>query len=245
MGHSAYQGLVGELHLGNALVQRLGRLAEGLFEMDGVAQRLAIGLELGPFSGLGRELLQVRQGLRQLLQTLLAFGLAAAPGFQGGLGLAHGGGLGLQTGLDPEHLIDERQVPLLTQQGLVIVLAGEAHPEATGIPQIRQGAAGPVDPGPAAGPHFAAQHHGLLVWQAALRQEGPPDFEAAFHDGFHRGPLRTVAHQLRVAPGAHQQGQRVHQQGLARAGLAREHREARPPIQGQIFHQGQILDSQG
>ena len=137
-------------------------------------------------------------------------------------------------------------MPVLAQQRLMVVLAGEAHPESAGLPQIRQGAAGPVDPGPAAArSHLAAQHHGLFLRQAPLGQEGPPGLEAALHHGLHRGPLRPVTHQFAVAPGAHQQRERVHQQGLARAGLAREHREARPPLQGQILHQGQILDSQG
>ena len=93
VGHGAHQGLVGQLHLGNAVVQGLRGLPEGLFEMDGVAQGLAVGLELGPLAGLRRQLLQIRQGLRQLLQSLLALGLAAASRLEGRLRLAHGGGL--------------------------------------------------------------------------------------------------------------------------------------------------------
>ena len=136
-------------------------------------------------------------------------------------------------------------MPVLAQERLVVVLAGEAHPEAARLPQVRQGATGTVDPGPAAaGPDLPAQDHGLLVRQPPLEQKGPPGLEPALDHGLDRGPLGAVAHQLRIPTGAHQQRERIHQQGLARPGLAREHREARPPVQGQILHQGQVLNSQ-
>ena len=237
---------MGVLHQAQGVAQGLGALAEGGLEMDGVAQGLALAAQLHPLPGPGGQLLEVGDLLGQPLQALGALAFALLPGRKAGLGLPHVPRLGGQVGANAQHFVQEAQVALLGQEGLVVVLAGEAHPDASGLAQIREAAGAAVDPGAAAavGGHFPAQHHGLFLGEAAVREKGPPGLEGAVHHGLGHGPGRALAHHVAVAPGPHQQGQGVHQEGLAGPGLAGEDGEAGLEVQGEVFHQGQILDAE-
>ena len=106
----------------------------------------------------------------------------------------------------------------------------------------------PFEPGPApaAGRDLPAQHHRLLLGQAALGQEGPARPRSCPRPPTPPPPgLRPLAHQVAVPPGPHQEGQGIHQQRLAGPGLAGEDGEAGPEVHRQVLDQGQVLDAQG
>ena len=240
-------GPVAVLHVAPGLVQLPGALPEGLLQLHGMAQGLALRAQLEPFPGPRVQLLQIGDLLGQPLQAFAALGLAALAGGEPGLRLPHRGAQVLQFGADAEHFVQQAQVALLGHQGLVVVLAGQAHPDPAGLAQIGQAAGAAVEPGPAAaaGGDLPAQHHRLFFGQPALAQEGLPRLESALGHRLHHRPVGSLAHQVAVAPGPHQEGQGVHQEGLARAGLAGEDREARAQLDGEILDQGEVLDAQG
>jgi len=229
------------------LVQLLGALAEGRLQLDGMAQGLAFRAQLAPFPGPRGELLQIADLLLQPSQALAALGFAPLAGGQPGLGFPDLTGLGLQVDPDAEHFVQQAQVPLLGHQGLVIVLAGETHPDASRLPQVGQAAGPAVEPGPApaVGGDFPAQHHRLFFGQPTLAQEGLPGLEIPFGHRLHQRPAGALADQIAVAPGPDQEGEGVHQQGFARSGLPGENGEAGPQVDGEILDQGEVLDAQG
>jgi len=210
-----------------------------------VAQGFTLGPELGPGTGFGVQLVQIRHVLRQGLKPGFPGLLAAPAGLQGAFGAAQRLGFRSQVGLQSQHFIQQAQVPFLGHEALVIVLAGESHPESSRFPQVPQGAGGPVDPGPAAprSADLAAEDHGLLPGEPPGLQEQGPGLETAFDHAFNHGPVRSGSDQFAVPASPHQQGQGIHQQGFAGPRFPGEHGEPSLQGEGQVLHQGQVLDA--
>jgi hypothetical protein len=88
----------------------------------------------------------------------------------------------------------------------------------------------------------ADQHLVPLRLQTGLLQHLAPAVPLRLEDTGDRQHLGPGAHHLRAGPHPGQQRQRIHHDGLARPGLAREHVEALSELDGGFGQDGQVAD---
>jgi hypothetical protein len=138
-------------------------------------------------------------------------------------------------------------LPLGRKQGLVVVLAVHVHQVVADLAQDPHRTRPPVQPdgGPALGAQLAVDHQFPVAEVHPVGKATRSQFRGV-HRG-HQGDDRlgtTVADQVAFGPATQRQVHRVHQQGLARAGLARERGEARVQAQAGVLDHCQVLDRQ-
>ena len=216
----------------------LGVVQQGL----GVGQACVPGVELVPFIVARRQLVHLGDLPLQAFALLLQRVLCGAGMEQGLLRLApglpqSGQGLRLHAGIGVEqaaHGVRPRQaLPGMLAVYVQQMLAQGAHLRGRG----RQA----VDPGAA----LALQVYGAAQQQLVVREAGliEPVGQCCGADvelGADVGALCPFADHAAVGACAQQQLQCVNQDGLARAGLAGEHGEARLQIQIQRLHDDEV-----
>jgi hypothetical protein len=96
----------------------------------------------------------------------------------------------------------------------------------------------------AGGEDFAAQNHFIAAGVEAVFFEDGLGAGGGLEDAGDDGLVRAVAHQIGRGFAAHQQGQRVHQNGFARAGFAREQVQGGTEGSDGVIDDGVVLSAQ-
>ena len=136
-----------------------------------------------------------------------------------------------RTGIGAGLHIQQRTHSGGARQALPGVLAVDVDQMFCGFAQLRHGGRAAVDPGSALalGIHTAAQQQRVVDIKSGFIQPGP-DCGRRVELGADFGPRCAFAYQRCVSAMAQSQLQRVDEDGLARAGLAGQHREARAQV---------------
>jgi len=181
-----------------------------------------------------------RLRLRPIVMTSLAF---IPHRVEGLLGLAPGApGLVHRARIHARLLVEQRAHGCRAREALPGVLAMDLHQVFGRLAQLRHGGTAAVDPGSAAA---------LLIHSAPQQEQAFGCFEAglvqpvgqrcgAVELRAHLRTGRTFAHAQRIGPGPEHELQRVHEDRLACARLAREHREAAPEVEFEPVHEHEI-----
>ena len=203
-----------------------------------------LGVQLAPLVLARVQAVQLAHLPLQAL-ALLVQGVALAPcllqRLQGLAPVAPGRGQGCK--IQPGLSIQQRAHGGRPRQALPGVLAVDLHQVLASLAQLAHGGAAAVDPGPALA---------LGVDGAPQQQGAAGGVEAGFLHPARQGvgqvelggdfrARRAFAHQARIAAAAQGQLQGVDEDGLAGAGFARQHREARADVQVQRLDDDEIL----
>lgn len=131
-------------------------------------------------------------------------------------------------------------------QALVRVLAVDVDQAVAQLAQLRDGGGRAVDIRAAAslGVDHAAQGEFFVSVEFALGQPGTQR-RGGIEDGGDVGARGALAQHAGVAALAQRQGQGVDEDGLARAGLAGKHGEARAEMDLGLFDDDEVADMQG
>ena len=143
-------------------------------------------------------------------------------------------------------VVQDLALGIAAQERLMGVLAVDLHEELADVAQALHGDRPPVDEGPRAavaadGP---AQHAGPLgVGELELGEARLDRGQAGgLEDGGDLGALAAGAHDARARPVPQDETERVEQNRLAGAGLAREHGHPRADLEGHPLDDGQVAD---
>ena len=187
-----------------------------------------------------------------VLQPGHALAHVAGPGDVGQVAVNGGPALGQLAHAGQQRLVaaegvQQGQLLAAVEQGLVFVLAVDLHQPAAQFGQLAQGGGAAVDPGAraAVGADDAAQLAAVLVVEFVLAQPGQGQGRVVQAElGGQFGPLGAVAHDAGVGAGAGQPHQGVHQQRLACAGFAGNHRHAGAEREFGGADDGKILEGE-
>ena len=233
-----------------ALGERFHRRARRLDQRRGVRELLLLGLERGPLA-LGHA--QHRELAHLPLQPL-AFEVERARVALGFLEVARRGAPGLERrGHRGQRLrvaamrVEQLALPAGAQKRLRRVLAVHVEQALADLAQQRGGGRLAVDQRarPAVGvDHPPQQHRARVAGEVALGEPGV-EFGRAGELGADVGALRALAHHRHVAARAGGERERVEQDRLARARLAREHGEPRAERDVERVDDHEVAQSQG
>ena len=254
-GHTVEQPLaLGEQRARPALAgirrQRLGATRGRRAQRVEVAQPAALGLEVAVLAvaQLGR--LDLAELPLEQVELAIARAGELAQGFELGLQVPGARQRGREPGaplrlLGTAEAVEDVELRRGQGQAPVLVLAVEREQGGAHVAQVRRrrGPAAEVGARAPLGADPPRQDDVLRVRGDAVA-ELLAQRVGQLEDALHVGLRRARPHDPRPGPPAEQQVQRVGEHRLARAGLAREHVEARPESQLGPFDQKEVLDAQ-
>ena len=181
---------------------------------------------------LARSRFAVLQRARQRLFALLPFPMQPAD-------RRHLGG-------QPGVLVEQRALGGFAHQRLVRVLAVDVDQQPAQLLQLGHAGRRAIDVGAGAAAgvdHAPGDHHTLFRLEILLAQPvGQRVVAGTGEFGRQFGALAAISHHRRLGPAAHQQAERIHQNGFSGAGLAGQRAEAGRKIELQPVDQNEIAD---